>query len=64
MNNRPLTYIENDNQYPVLTPSSIIIQRKTTVLEKNPEDEDDSAWKKQQRYIKWCKDSAWRRWQK
>ena len=64
MNNCPLTYIEDDIQYPVLTPNRIILVRETKVLEENPEDEGESDSKKQQRYIKRCKDLACRKWQK
>ena len=64
MNNRPLTYIEDDIQYPVLTPNSMILGRDTAALQENPKDEDESDWKKRQRYIKRCKEAAWRRWQR
>ena len=64
MNKHTLTYIEDDIQYPVLTLSSMILGRKATVLEENPEDEDESDWKKRQRYMKRCKESVWRRWQR
>ena len=43
MNSRSLTYIENDIQYAVLTSNCMILWRKTTVLEKNPEGEDESG---------------------
>ena len=62
-NNRPLTYIEDDIQYPVIRPNSMIHGREKTVLEENPEDEDESDWKKRQRYIKRSKDLTWR-WQR
>ena len=64
MNNHTLTYIEDDIQYPVLTLSSMILGRKATVLEENTEDEDENDWKKRQRYMKRCKESVWRRWQR
>ena len=64
MNNRPLTYNKGVIEYPVLKPNSMILGREATVLEENPEDEDESDWRKRQRYIKRCKDSTWRRWQR
>ena len=57
MNNRPLTYNEGDIEYPVLKPNSMILGREATVLEENPEDGSRG-------YIKRCKDSTWRRWQR
>ena len=35
--------------------------REVPVLEENPEDEDENDWKKRQRCIKICKDTAGRR---
>ena len=63
MNNHPLTYTKDDIQYPVLTPNNIILGRETTTLEENPEDVDESDWKKLL-HIKKCKDLAWRGWQR
>ena len=64
INKHTLTYIEDDIQYPVLTLSSMILERKATVLEENPEDEDETDWKKRQSYMKRCKESVWRRQQR
>ena len=60
-NNRLLTYIEDNIQYPVLKSNSMILGRETTILGGKPGDEDGGDRKKRQRYIKSCKDSAWRR---
>lgn len=49
INNRPLTCIGGDIQYPALTPSSMILRRETTVLEENPKYEYETDGKKRQR---------------
>lgn len=51
-------------QHPVLIPNSMILGGEVPVLEENPEDEDENDWKKRQRCIKICKDTAGRRWQR
>ena len=66
MNNRPLTYIEEDIQRPILTPNSMILGRDTKMVHGNmtEEEEEDLSWRKLQKYVKKCKDIAWRRWQR
>ena len=64
LNNRPLTYIEDDIQYPILTPHSTLLGRDTAMLEEDPEEDDKNSWKKRQKYIVRYKDAAWRRWKR
>ena len=66
INNIHLTYIEEDIQYPILAPNSMVPGRDTKMVEGNMmEDQDeDPGWQKQQTYVKGCKDAAWRRWQR
>ena len=66
MNNRPLTYIEEDIQCPILTPNSMILGRDTKMIDGNmiEDEEGDLSWRKRQKYVKRCKDAAWRRWQR
>ena len=65
LNNRPLTHIEDDFQYPILTSNSILLDRDTVMLEEDPEEEDDrNSWKKCRKYVVRCKDAAWRRWKR
>ena len=62
MNYRPLTYIEEDIQYPILTPNSMILGRDTKMVDGNMiEDNEDLGCRKQQKYGKRCKDATWRR---
>ena len=62
-NNRPRTYIEEDIQYPILTPNSMILGRDTKMFDGNMVEDkgEDLRWRKRQKYGKRCKDAAWRR---
>ena len=65
LNSQPLTYIEDDIQYPILTPNIMVLGLDTVMLEEDLEEEDDkNSWKKRQKYIVRCKDAAWRRWKR
>ena len=47
LNNRPLTYIEEDLQYSALTPNSMIFRRDVKLPDDSPEEEEVSDnWKK------------------
>ena len=63
LNIRPLTYIEEDLEYSVLTPNSMILGRDIKLPDDSPEEEEASDnWKKRQRYVHKCKEAAWKRW--
>ena len=64
LNNRPLTYMEDDIQYPILTPNSMLLGWDTVMLEEDLEEDDRKSWKKRQNYIVRCKDAAWRLWKR
>ena len=57
LNNRPLTYVGNDIELPILTSNSLIYCQSTRVP-KNKFDDDDINLFKRQRYIKRCKQAA------
>ena len=62
LNNRPLTYIEEDLEYSVLTPNSMIVGRDIKLPNDSPGEEQGSYnWKKQQRYVHKRKEAAWKR---
>ena len=46
LNNRPLTYIEDDIENPIFTPNSMLLGRDTVMLEEDPEEDDRNSWKK------------------
>ena len=43
LNNRPLTYIEDDIQYQILTPISMLLGQDTVMLEEDPEEDDKNS---------------------
>lgn len=48
MNNRPLSYVEDDEQLPVLTPNSLLFGRSNVLLETQPNRLDISSAAKRQ----------------
>ena len=63
LNIRPLTYTDEDLEYSVLTPSSMILGRDIKLPKASPEKQEVSDnWKKQQKYVHKCKEAAWKRW--
>ena len=63
LNNQPLMYIDDDIQFPVLTPNILIRGQPITIPEEQFDDYDEVI-KEWQQYIKRCKDAAWNRWNK
>ena len=61
VNNKPLTYVDNDTELPIITPNSLIYGHSIRVPE-NEFDDDNTNLLKRQRYIKHCKQAAWNRW--
>ena len=62
LNRRPLSYVEDDVQLPLLTPSSFMFQRSIRLPERQPWREEDYDLRKRQRYLRTCKDALWKRW--
>ena len=62
LNNRPLTYCEDDVQLPVLTPNLLILGKQNYLLELPYEEIEDDNLRKRAKHLKKCKDSLWRRW--
>ena len=66
LNNQPLTYIDDDIQFLILTTNILIHGQPIKIPEEQFDDDgkiinDDKVIKKRQRYIKRCKDAAWNR---
>ena len=62
-NSRPLTYLEDDVTFPVLTSNSFIFGQPTTLPEEDyTEDDGSTEMKRRSRYIKKCKESIWKQW--
>ena len=65
LNNRPLCYLEDDVEYPILTPNSLIHGLPNTQIpEIEVHDIDEVEMKKRARYIQTCKNNFWDRWRK
>ena len=61
LNNRSLTYLEDNIAFPVLISSSLIFGKPTTLLKEDyTEDDGNTEMKRQSRYIKKCKESIWK----
>lgn len=64
LNNRPLSYLEDDIEMPVLTPNSIQFVGSTQLPELEPHREDDRDLRKRAKYLRRCKETMWNRWTK
>ena len=60
LSNRPLMYVEENIQIPVLTRNTLLYGQPLLITEEDL-DEDVPEMKRQQRYINKCKDAAWTR---
>ncbi|XP_044174280.1 uncharacterized protein LOC122957901 [Acropora millepora] len=62
LNRRPLSYVEDDVQHPVLTPASFLFQRANRLPELEPWREENRDLRKRAKHLKSCKDALWKRW--
>ena len=62
LNNRPLTYCEDDVQLPVLTPNIMIFGKANYLLELPHSEIKEKDLRKRAKYLAKCKESLWRRW--
>ncbi|KAK3742809.1 hypothetical protein QZH41_002738 [Actinostola sp. cb2023] len=63
LNNRPLSYVEDDVQMPLLTPSAMLFGQPSQLPEQEPDTIEDVDLRKRARYLRKCKDALWTRWQ-
>ena len=63
LNNRPLDYVEDDVQLPLITPNTMQFIGTTVLPEKEPHRELRDL-RKRAKYLKRCKDDMWKRWTK
>jgi hypothetical protein len=64
LNNRPLSYCEDDIQLPMLTPNMMIFGKANCLMELSPEDIEERDLRKRAKYLNKCKDALWRRWKR
>ena len=62
LNNRPLSYVEDDPQLPVLTPNSLLFGQPKLLPEMEHHHLETPDLRKRAKYIKRCKDVLWNRW--
>ena len=62
LNDRPLSYVEEDIHLPVLTPNSLLFQRSNQLPELEPHHLKDKDLRKRAKYLQKCKQALWSRW--
>ena len=62
INNRPLSYCEDDIQLPTLTPNMLIFGKANYLPEEQLSEIEDKDLRKRAKYILRCKESLWKRW--
>ena len=64
VNRRPLNYVEDDPELPILTPATFLFQRTTHLPEELTWRIPDEDLRRRARFLQTCKDHMWRRWQR
>ena len=59
VNHRPLGYIEDDVELPILTPASLVFQRTNQLPEEQASRIQDPNLPRQAKYLQTCKDHTW-----
>ena len=62
LNNRPLSYVEDDVQLPLLTPNMMLLGQKNALLEQEVVRIKDKDLRRRAKYLQRCRDNLWRRW--
>lgn len=61
-NDRPLSYVEDDVEFPILPPDTLMFQRPNAMLEEQPHHYEGIDLRKRTSYLRKCKDAMWARW--
>ena len=64
LNGRPLSYVEDDAQLPVLTPNSMLFSQPNILPEREVHYEENPQLRRRAKYLRKCKDAVWNRWTK
>ena len=62
INDRPLDYVEDDVQMPILTPSVMLFGQPNQLPEEDPSNIEDGSLRKRAKYLRRCKEVLWLRW--
>ena len=62
VNNRPLSYVEDDVELPVLTPATMMYSQSNLLPEEDADAVENVDLRKRARYVRRCKDVLWSRW--
>ena len=62
LNNRPLTYVEEDIQLPLLTPNMMLLSDNNALLDPEPTGITDKHLRKRAKYLMKCRENMWKRW--
>jgi hypothetical protein len=62
LNDRPLSYVEDDIDMPILTPNVMMFGERHRVPEEDADNVSDKALRKRAKYLQSCKDRLWTRW--
>ena len=64
VNRRPLSYVEDDLELPILTPASFLFQRFPQLPEQPAWQIKNKDLRRGAKFLKSCKDQLWNRWQR
>lgn len=62
LNNRPLGYVEDDVEQPVLTPNAPLFGQPNVLPEMDPREVEDADLRERARYLLKCEEALWGRW--
>ena len=62
LNNRPLSYVEEDVQLPMLTPNALLFGQPNLLPEMDPDRMEEADLRKRAKYLLRCKEVLWSRW--
>ena len=62
LNDRPLSYLEDDVELPALTPSSMLNINPNRLPELEPHHLEEKSLRKRAKFLEKCKNAMWRRW--
>ena len=62
LNNRPLSYVEDDIQLPLLTPNMMMLGTSNALLQPDVGRIENKDLRKRAKYLQKCRENLWKRW--